>query len=278
VEIAVGDDHLNRVADFMENRLWSRALDELDKTPEFSKPESEAYRQYDLGLAHEAMAYDAKVFKDQQTDLFAAQEYYDKALELNRKEKYFVTAVARMKDALARYKAFEGMQKQDSSQQTKKATVQNAVPAATTVQATAAKTQITPAKAPAASGVTAQNAAPGAPKALAPQTPAALTKTQNPAAQTPRPLAAKAAAPPNAPPKSQSKTLGIGDVIEMFTSGVPEGQIVEIIQHAPVQFDALDKDTAIAIARARLPLTLQNELRKKVGAPLLQPARPAAGK
>ena len=70
----------------------------------------------------------------------------------------------------------------------------------------------------------------------------------------------------------------IGDVIEMFTSGVPEGQIVDIIQHSQVQFDALDKDTAIAIARARLPLTLQNELRKKVGAALLGPAKAATGK
>jgi hypothetical protein len=45
-----------------------------------------------------------------------------------------------------------------------------------------------------------------------------------------------------------------------------------------VQFDALDKDTAIAIAKARLPLTLQNELRKKVGAALLGPAKAATGK
>jgi hypothetical protein len=50
---------------------------------------------------------------------------------------------------------------------------------------------------------------------------------------------------------------------------------VDIIQHSQVQFDALDKDTAIAIARAKLPLSLQNELRKKVGAALLGPAKPA---
>ena len=295
VEVAVGDDHLNRVADLMESRLWSRALDELDKTPEFPKPASEAYRQYDLGLAHEAMAYDAKVFKDQETDLFAAQEYYDKALELNRKEKYFVLAVARIKDSLGRYKAFEGMQKEEAKQQAQRAAAPAAVPAAApaappavaaqnvvtgaaTVRATAPKTQVASAKAPAASGVTGQNAPPSAPKALAPQTQVASAKPQTPAAQNPRPTAAKAATPPSAPAKPQSKTLGIGDVIEMFTSGVPEGQIVDIIQHSTVQFDPLDKDTAIAIARARLSLTLQNEMRKRVGAPLLGPAKPAGGK
>lgn len=282
-EIAVGDEHLNRVADLMESRLWSRALDELDKTPEFPKPESEAYRQYDLGLVHEAIGYDAKVFKDQQKDLFAAEEFYDKALELNRKEKYFVTAVARIKDSMARYKAFEGMQREEAKQQTQRVaapavTAQNGVTSAPATKATAPKTQLAAAKAPAASGIAAQSTAPSAGKARAPQAQVASANAQNPAAQTPRPPAVKATTPASAPAKPQSKTLGIGDVIEMFSSGVPEGQIVDIVQHSAVQFNPLDKDTAIAIARAKLPLTLQNELRKKVGAPLLGPARPAGGK
>ena len=113
VEVAGGDDHLNRAADFMDKQLWSRALDELENTPAFSKPDSEAYRQYDLGLVHEAMSYEAKTLADQKANLLEAQEYYDKALEMNRKEKYFVATVARTRDALARYKAFEGMQKED---------------------------------------------------------------------------------------------------------------------------------------------------------------------
>ncbi len=269
-EIALGDDHLNRAADLMESRLWSRALDELDKTPEFPKPESEAYRQYDLGLVHEAMGYDAKVFKDQQKDLFAAEEFYDKALELNRKEKYFVTAVARIKDSMARYKAFEGMQREEAKQQAPRTVAQAVAPTPAPMPVAAAKTQAAPPKTLAAPAST--------PKALAPPVPVAAAKPQSPLPQTPRPPAAQAIAPPGAPPKPQSKTLRIGDVIDMFTSGVPEGQIVDIIQHSTVQFDPLDKDTAIAIARARLPLTLQNEMRKKTGASLLGPAKPAGGK
>ncbi|MCU1339239.1 MAG: hypothetical protein JWO19_4820 [Bryobacterales bacterium] len=235
VDIATGEDHLNRAADFMENRLWSRALDEIEKTPVFPKPESEAYRQYDLGLVHEAMAYDAKVFKDQKADLLAAQEYYDKALEMNRKEKYFVATVARVKDDLARYKAFEGMQKSDQKQVAQQP---SAPPAAAPKTVAAPKTQV------------------------------ATAKSQSSAAPKP--------ASPTSKSASSGKTLQASDVIEMFSAGVPESQIVDIIRTSPVRFDPLDKDTAIALARAKLPVTLQNELRKKVGAALLGPAKTSA--
>ena len=36
-----------------------------------------------------------------------------------------------------------------------------------------------------------------------------------------------------------------------------------------MDFDPLDKDTAIAVARSHISLALQNELRKKAGVPLL---------
>lgn len=233
VEIAVGEDHLNRAADFLENRLWSRALDELEKTSPFPKPESEAYRQYDLGVVHEAMAYDAKTSKEQRSDLFTAQEHYDNALELNRKEKYFVTTVARVKDALASYKAFEN-QKSDPKQAPQQELVR---------QRQTAPSGSAPAKAP------------------DPKPPVVSAKNQAPAPQS-----AKSGA---------SKPLTAADVVEMFNAGVAESLIVEMIRNSTVRFDPLDKDTAIAIAKAKLPLTLQNELRKKVGA---QPLTPAAHK
>jgi hypothetical protein len=95
------------------------------------------------------------------------------------------------------------------------------------------------------------------------------------AGTTPRPQTTPAPAakqtPTPAAQKAQPKVLKVGDVIEMFTSNVPEDQITAIIRGSAVQFDPLDKDTAIAIARARLPISLQNEMRAKVGAPLLTP-------
>ncbi len=107
VEVATGDAHLDRAAEFLEQQLWTRALDELEKTPAFPKPEQEAYRQYDLGLAYEAISYTAAMPDEQKENIFKAAEYYDKALEMNEKEKYFVATVARTRDALARYKELD---------------------------------------------------------------------------------------------------------------------------------------------------------------------------
>ena len=113
VQIATGDRHLDRAAEFLQQKLWTRALDELEKTPAFAKPDQEAYRQYDLGLAYEAISYTSTTPNDQKDNIFKAAEYYDKALEMNEKEKYFVATVARTRDALARYKDLDRMAKQD---------------------------------------------------------------------------------------------------------------------------------------------------------------------
>jgi len=202
VQAAGGDEHLNRAVEFMERRLWSRALDELEKMPAFAKPEEEAYRQYDIGLVYEAMSYDAKTSADQRANLFKAAEYYDKALEGNTKEKYFVESVGRLKDSIARYKALDIQQK-------------SAPPAAVTAKA---------------------------------------------------------------PPKS-GKVLRIEDVIEMYAAGVEQPQIIAVIRNSNVEFDPLDKDTSVAIAKAKLPAALQNEMRKKVGAsPVGGTAAPAKKK
>lgn len=195
VEVAVGDEHLNRAADFMDKQLWSRALDELEKTPAYPKPEEEAYRQYDIGLAYEAMSYDSKNANEQRENVFRAAEYYDKSLEMNTKEKYFVESVARTKDSIARFKALD---------------LQN-------------------------------------------------TSQKVPTAGTPVKTAAKGPAP----------TIKVTDVIEMHAAGVDQEQIIDIIQNSPVVFDPRDKDTVLAIAKAKLPVALQNELRKKVGVALL---------
>jgi len=244
VEVAGGDDHLNRAADFMDKQLWSRARDELEKMTAFPKPESEAYRQYDLGLVHEAMAYDAKALADQKENLLQAQEYYDKALEGNQKEKYFVVSVARTKEALARYKAFESMQKEE-----RKGTIEPKADSSKLVQDSKTK----------ASATTGAKSSPPQPVARA------NTST------TPSPSKSQTQ-------KSGGKTLKVGDVVEMFNSHVPEDQIIAIIKSSSMQFDPLDKDTAIAVARAGLPVSIQNEMRAKVGAPMLGPSKAATKK
>ncbi len=113
VKVATGEDHLNRAATLMEQKLWARALQEIESAEAFSKAEEESYRLYDLGLIHEAMSYEARSYKEQRTNLFQAQSYYDKAMESNRKEKYFVQTVARLRDSIARYKTLDDQQKLD---------------------------------------------------------------------------------------------------------------------------------------------------------------------
>ena len=204
-QLAGGDDMLDRAATFMEQRLWQRAVEELEKAPAYAKAEDESYRRYSLGLAYEAMSYDGTTFASQRANLFQAQEHYDKATELNPGQKYFVEVIARTRDSVARYRALDSMQKGDQA------------------QAVNAK--------------------------------------------------ASAAAPaPAAATKPASQTLTVNDVIEMRTAGVPDGQIIELIRVSPVAF-ALDRDTLVAMAKAKLPDTIQNELRAKAGLPPLPSAQ-----
>jgi hypothetical protein len=209
VQLAVGDDNLDRVATFMEQRLWNRAVEELEKAPTYAKLEDESYRQYSLGLAYEAMSYDSPAFAAQRANLLKAQEHYDKAAELNAGQRYFVEVIARTRESVARYRTLDSMQRGD--------------------QVKAGGSTAAPATAPAAAA----------------------------------PTAAKAAA----------AALTVNDVIDMRSAGVPDDQIVELIRASPVTF-ALDKDTLMAVAKSKMPVRIQNELRAKAGLPPL-PATPA---
>jgi hypothetical protein len=223
VQVATGDSHLDRAAEFLEQRLWTRAVEELEKTPPFAKPDQEAYRQYDLGLAYEAVSYSSANTDEQKENLFKAQEYYDKAVEMNTKEKYFVATVARTRDALARYKELE------------------------------AQAQTSPKPAIAKSEVHDD----------------ALESTRKPAHVDP---------PVEKPDPNPGKLLTVNDVIEMYNDKVPQDQIIDVIQNSSVDFNPHDKDTVIAMSKARLPASLQNALRTKVGAATTKPvvARPSS--
>jgi hypothetical protein len=113
VQVAGGDDRLNRAADFMDNRLWARAIEELEKTPAFPKAAHEAYRIYNLGLAHEAMSYESRTYQEQRANLTKAQTLYDQAAEMNREERYFVEVIGRIRDSFARYRELDAMDRDD---------------------------------------------------------------------------------------------------------------------------------------------------------------------
>jgi len=218
VQLAGGEDHLDRSATFLEQRLWARAVEELEKTPAFTKPEDESYRQYNLGLAYEAMSYDSDTYSTQRANLFKAQEHYDRASELNPSQRYFVEVIARTRESIARYRTLDAMGREDQK---------DAKPSTPTTQQ----------KPAAANSVAQSNTAPS----------------------------------PTAKPASQALT--VNDVIELRGAGVPDAQIIELIRASPVTF-ALDRDTLLAIAKAKVPVPIQNELRVKAGLPPL-PATPA---
>lgn len=225
VKVATGEDHLNRAETFMSQRLWSRALQELESATPFPNSDDESYRLYDLGLVYEAMSYDAKTYKDQRANLFQAQELYDKAMETNRKEKYFVETVARLRDSIARYKTLDDQQSQDA-------------------------------------------------KLTAP------TRTNPPQPSLmPSPAEARGAARSSSAPASEvtsGKANTAADIIKLYHSNIPKEQIIEIIQSAPLDFNPVDIPTVLALKQANLPIELQNEMRKKVGAAPLRTAKPAA--
>jgi tetratricopeptide (TPR) repeat protein len=216
VQVAGGEENLNHAAEFMKNGLWARALESLQKAPTFPKSDEEAFHQYDIGLAYEAMSYSSKSSAEQRENIFKAAEYYDKALELNPNNKYFVQTIARARDAVARYQALDKMKLQDQK----------------TLQAK---------NLPASQGDDA--------------------KTMG------DPVQKNELKPP-------SKIVTLADVLEMRSAGVGDDQIIDYIRSASnVQFDPTDKDTMIAIAKAKLPVSLQNALRQKVKAPLLTAPR-----
>lgn len=86
---------------------WSDALTMLEGTKPLDKPEDEAYRLYNIGVANEALAYKAEDLKSAQKFLEEASNAYGKALEDNPKEKYFLEPQNRIQTAMVRYRKME---------------------------------------------------------------------------------------------------------------------------------------------------------------------------
>lgn len=90
--------------------LWSRMLEQLEMMPPLANPKDDAYRQYDIGVAYEALAYQADNLADARKLLEQAAIYYGRALEMNPEEKYFREPQKRIDTAIAQYKKLEEQQ------------------------------------------------------------------------------------------------------------------------------------------------------------------------
>jgi len=90
-----------------EGGLWQRALETFETAPAMSKPEDDAYRLYDIGVAYEALAYQADDDKTAMKYLDQAAINYGKAIDAKPSEKYFVAPQNRIETAIAHYKELE---------------------------------------------------------------------------------------------------------------------------------------------------------------------------
>jgi hypothetical protein len=95
---------LDQADKLMESKLWTRALEQLETMKPFPKPEDDAYRLYDLGVANEALAYQAEDLQQARKYLQEASIDYGKAIDGKPTEKYFMQPQTRIDTALAHYK------------------------------------------------------------------------------------------------------------------------------------------------------------------------------
>jgi tetratricopeptide (TPR) repeat protein len=87
--------------------LWERALETFETAPPFPKPTEDAYRLYNIGVAYEALAYQAEDEKAAMKYLDQAAINYGKAIDAKPDEKYFIEPQKRIETAIAHYRQLE---------------------------------------------------------------------------------------------------------------------------------------------------------------------------
>lgn len=100
VEVQLPKGKLEKASKLGQSGLWSRMMETLETMEPLKKPEDEAYRLYDIGLANEALAYAAEDLKTSKKLLEQAAIDYGKAIDLKPDEKYFREPQLRIQTAL----------------------------------------------------------------------------------------------------------------------------------------------------------------------------------
>jgi hypothetical protein len=95
--------------------LWQRALESYETATPNPKPQDDAYRLYNIGVAYEALAYAAEDEKTAMKYLDEAAIDYGKAIDAKPAEKYFLEPQKRIETAIAHYKMLEGQKSQKAS-------------------------------------------------------------------------------------------------------------------------------------------------------------------
>jgi hypothetical protein len=95
---------LDEADTLLENQQYTRALENLDTMTPLGKPDDDAYRLYDLGVANEALGYQAEDVNKARKYLQEASIDYGKAIDAKPAEKMFLEPQNRIDTALAHYK------------------------------------------------------------------------------------------------------------------------------------------------------------------------------
>ncbi len=94
--------------------LWERALETFETASPSPKPDDDAYRLYNTGVAYEALAYKAEDPKSAMKYLDEAAIDYGKAVDAKPAEHYFLEPQRRIEDAIAHYKQLDDQMRQQS--------------------------------------------------------------------------------------------------------------------------------------------------------------------
>jgi hypothetical protein len=211
-------DEANKLA---EKGRWTQYTEALETMNPLPKPEDDAYRLYNIGVANEALAYQAEDRTSTQKFLDQAAINYGKAIDAKPSEKYFIEPQNRIEMAAEHYrKLAQGADTKGGTEPTE-----------------------------------AESKDSGSVKPVSTPSPASKEPNNGASASKPRPAPSKA--PPSgnsaAKPSTAKPTgppLANADIIKMAKAGVDEESIIASIQEASsVNFD-FSPDSLIALANA----------------------------
>jgi hypothetical protein len=107
IEVLLAKGSLEAASKLGKSGLWGRMLEELERMPPLPKRRDDAYRMYSIGVAYEALAYEAEDLKAARELLNDAAIHYGQALEMNPQEKYFREPQTRIQTAIVQYAELE---------------------------------------------------------------------------------------------------------------------------------------------------------------------------
>ncbi len=89
-------DEVDQLNDLARGRKWNEWRAALQETRPHRDPKRDAYRLHNIGVAHEALAYEATTDDETQQLMTAAASFVQQAIAARKDEKYFTEAFTRI--------------------------------------------------------------------------------------------------------------------------------------------------------------------------------------